>query len=76
MGGGWIEVAGSGSVTGVGLGGKPIKYQSFDSNLYKRKKMSQAEKHKGWVKMKNLSSIKISIQVHIGCFNSFSNRIF
>ena len=28
-----------------------------------RKKMSQAEKHRGWVKMKNVSSVKISIQV-------------
>ena len=25
--------------------------------------LSQAEKHRGWVKMKNVSSVKISIQV-------------
>ena len=31
-----------------------------------RKKMSQAEKHRGWVKMKNVSSVKISIQVAEG----------
>ena len=31
-----------------------------------RKKMSQAEKHRGWVKMKNVSSVKISIQVADG----------
>ena len=33
------------------------------TEMFTRKKMSQAEKHRGWVKMKNVSAVKISIQV-------------
>ena len=39
------------------------KQNSLESSLFKRKKMSQAEKHRGWIRMKNVSAVKISIQV-------------
>lgn len=34
----------------------------LDTNMLARRKMSQAEKQRGWVKMKNVSAVKISIQ--------------
>ena len=37
--------------------------ESLESNLFKKKKMSQAEKHRGWIRMRNLSNVKIAIQV-------------
>ena len=39
--------------------------ESLESNLFKKKKMSQAEKHRGWIRMRNLSNVKIAIQVFI-----------
>ena len=42
---------------------KLSKQTSLESSLFKRKKMSQAEKHRGWIRMKNVSAVKISIQV-------------
>ena len=39
------------------------KQSSLESSLFKKKKMSQAEKHRGWIRMKNVSAVKISIQV-------------
>ena len=39
--------------------------ESLESNLFKKKKMSQAEKHRGWIRMRNLSNVKIAIQVSI-----------
>ena len=39
--------------------------ESLESNLFKKKKMSQAEKHRGWIRMRNLSNVKIAIQVQI-----------
>ena len=33
--------------------------------MFKKKKMSQAEKHRGWIRMRNLSNVKIAIQVQI-----------
>ena len=39
--------------------------ESLESNLFKKKKMSQAEKHRGWIRMRNLSNVKIAIQVLI-----------
>ena len=38
------------------------KQKSLESSLSKRKKMSQAEKHRGWIRMKNVSAVRISIQ--------------
>ena len=37
---------------------------SLDSSVFTRRKMSQAEKQRGWVKMKQsaVSAVKISIQ--------------
>ena len=40
-----------------------LKQESLESNLFKKKKLSQAEKHRGWIRMRNLSNVKISIQV-------------
>ena len=39
------------------------KQNSLEFSFCKRKKMSQAEKHRGWIRMKNVSAVKISIQV-------------
>ena len=38
--------------------------ESLDSSVFTRRKMSQAEKQRGWVKMKQtaVSAVKISIQ--------------
>ena len=38
-------------------------YEGSSGSLFSRKKMSQAEKQRGWVKMRNVSAVKISIQV-------------
>ena len=38
------------------------KQSSLESSLFKRKTMSQAEKHKGWIRMKNILSTRITIQ--------------
>ena len=38
------------------------KQSSLESSLFKRKTMSQAEKHRGWIRMKNVSSTRITIQ--------------
>ena len=46
----------------AGGNGKLPSQSSLDT-VYARKKMSQAERHRGWVKMRNVSSVKISIQV-------------
>ena len=42
-----------------------LKQESLESNLFKKKKLSQAEKHRGWIRMRNLSNVKISIQVKV-----------
>ena len=48
----------------AGGNGKLPSQSSLDT-VYARKKMSQAERHRGWVKMRNVSSVKISIQVQV-----------
>ena len=38
------------------------RVSSLDLSMFTRRKMSQAEKQRGWVRMRNVPAVKISIQ--------------